>query len=400
VIAARTFNQTAPTHHANPLRPWLYRHVGETLAVAGVQLDGPHRWDPQIHRLRALGRLLTRGTLGAGEAYVDGDWDCDAPDELTARLLSANVDRGWASTALVELGGGLLAGLFNLQTRVRARRDIRAHYDAGNDLYTAMLGRTMAYSCGYWRDATTLDDAQDAKHDLICRKLGLERGMRVLDIGCGWGAFAKFAAERYGAKVVGITISPAQAALARHRCAGLPVEIREQDYRDVTGRFDRIVSVGMLEHVGPYNYDAFFAAVSQLLAPSALFLLHSIGSNTSEHMSDPWINRYVFPHSVLPSAAQLTRAFEGRFILEDWHNFGTDYDRTLLSWDANVEAAWPTLGSRYSGRFQRTWRYYLLVCAGAFRARRNQLWQLVLSPSGVPGGYRREEPWVRSSPAS
>lgn len=400
MIAARTLNQTAPTHHPHRPGAWLHRHVGDTLAAAGVQLDGPQTWAPRIHRLRALTRVLTRGTLGAGEGYVDGDWDCDALDELTARLLSANVDRRWASTALLELAGGLVAGLVNLQTRVRARRDIRAHYDAGNDLYQAMLGPTMAYSCGYWRAATTLDEAQDAKHDLICRKIGLQPAMRVLDIGCGWGAFAKFAAERYGADVVGITISPAQAEFARRRCAGLPVDIREEDYRDLTGRFDRVVSVGMFEHVGPRNYPAFFATVSRLLVPDGLFLLHSIGGRSSEHTSDPWIDRYVFPHSVLPSAAQLTRAFEGRFVMEDWHNLGADYDRTLLAWHANVEAAWPALRDRYSDRFHRMLRYYLLVCAGAFRARRNQLWQLVLSPSGVPGGYRREEAWARSSPAS
>jgi cyclopropane-fatty-acyl-phospholipid synthase len=382
------------------VQTWLYWRVGESLAAAGVELDGPNAWDPQIHRPRALTRLLTEGTRGAGDGYVDGDWDCDAVDELTARLLAAHVDRRWPSTALFEAAGGLAAHITNLQSRARARHDIVAHYDAGNDLYAAMLGRTLAYSCGYWRDAATLDDAQDAKHELICRKLGLQPGMRVLDVGCGWGGFAEFAARHFGVEVTGITISPAQAAYARRRCAALPVVIRELDYRDLSGRFDRVVSIGMFEHVGPRNYDAYFTTVLRLLAPDGLFLLHSIGGLTSESTSDPWIDRHVFPHSVLPSAAQIAHALEGRFVLEDWHNFGADYDRTLMAWHANVEAAWPALGPRYDGRFRRMWRYYLRTCAGAFRARRIQLWQLVLSPAGVAGGYRRPEPWVRSSRAS
>jgi cyclopropane-fatty-acyl-phospholipid synthase len=331
------------------------------------------------------------GTLGAGEAYVDGDWDCDALDEFTARLLAPEAKCDFAPHSVLARAAGVLAPIFHLdgQTRARAKHNVIVHYDVGNDLYAAMLGRTMTYSCGHWAAAETLDAAQDAKHDLICRKLGIEAGMRVLDIGCGWGGFAEFAAGRYGASVVGITLSPAQVALARQRAAGLPVQIREMDYRDVTGRYDRVVSVGMFEHVGPHHYREFFEIMAHLLEPGGLALLHTIGGPESMETTDPWIQRYIFPNSVLPSAAQLPAAFEGLFVLEDWHNFGADYDRTLMAWHANVEAAWPSLGDRYDDRFRRLWRYYLLTCAGSFRARHNQLWQLVLSPNGVPGGYRR-----------
>ena len=376
-----------PPH--GPLTTWLYRHAAASFGASGITLDGPQPWDPQIHRPRALLRLLTQGTLGAGESYVDGDWDCAAPDELIARLLTAGADRQWGDWSAAGLIGPLVAHLANLQSRSHARKDIAHHYDLDNDLYAAMLGRTMAYSCGYWTRAATLDEAQDAKHALICEKLGLRPGMRVLDIGCGWGAFAEFAARQHGVSVVGITLSAAQEALARRRSAGLPVTILKQDYRDLTGTFDRIVSVGMFEHVGPRNYATFFDVARARLAHDGLMLLHTIGGNRSEAAPDPWIGRYIFPHAVLPSVAQIGLAIEGRFVLEDWHNFGADYDRTLMAWSANLEASWPSHARRHDERFHRLWRYYLLMCAGTFRARRTQLWQLVLSPQGVPGGYRR-----------
>jgi cyclopropane-fatty-acyl-phospholipid synthase len=379
-----------PAHHfGSPLSRWARRRLDAVLGAADIRLDGHQPWDPQIHHERALVRILLGGTLGAGESYMDGDWDCPRLDELAARLLVAGRDRTleWRSAAAILTGA--IARVINLQTPARARRDIHRHYDLGNDLYSAMLGPSWTYSCGYWRDAVTLHEAQDAKHELICRKLDLRPGQRVLDIGCGWGGFAKYAAERHGVEVVGVTLSGAQAARARERCAGLPVEIREHDYRETGGSFDHIISVGMFEHVGPRNHRTFFAQARRLLADDGLLLLHTIGVPESQRTTDPWVNRYIFPDGVLPSAVQITRAFEGLFVLEDWHSFGSDYDRTLMAWHHNVEKAWPELAPRYSERFHRQWRYYVLTAAGAFRARRNLLWQLVLSPRGVRGGYRR-----------
>ena len=210
----------------------------------------------------------------------------------------------------------------------------------------------------------------------------------MLDIGCGWGSFAKFAAEKYGAHVTGITISKEQAALARERCKGLPVDIRVEDYRDTTGQFDHIVSLGMFEHVGPKNYGTYFAKARSLLKKDGLFLLHSIGWISSGNMTDPWIHKYIFPNGALPSVAQVGRAIEGRFVMEDWHNFGADYDKTLTAWYQNFDRTWPEIKDKYSERFYRMWRFYLLSCAATFRARQSQLWQVVLSPHGVPGGYR------------
>lgn len=245
----------------------------------------------------------------------------------------------------------------------------------------------MVYTCGYWKNAKDLDEAQEAKLDLVCRKIGLASGQRVLDIGCGWGSFAKFAAENYGAQVVGITVSKEQVRLAQERCAGWPVEIRLQDYRAMRETFDRVISLGMFEHVGYKNYRTYFEVARRCLKEDGLFLLHTIGGNVSAKSTDPWIDKYIFPNSMIPSAAQIAKAAEGLFVMEDWHNFGADYDKTLLAWYQNVESHWLELSTRYDERFHRMWRYYLLSCAGSFRVRVNQLWQIVYSKQGVQGGY-------------
>ncbi len=367
------------------------RAVEALLERAGVEVGGTGRLSVRVTDEVAYEMALARGFTGLREAYVDGAWEAEHLDVVTERLLSREVQLRWADHA--ELALRMLSGrLRNLQSRARSQEVGRRHYDLGNDLYEAMLDRAMVYSCAYWSDApATLDEAQEAKLDLVCKKLGLERGMRVLDVGCGWGAFARFAAERYGARVVGITISREQARLAEARCAGLPVTIRLQDYRDLpaTGeRFDRISSIGMFEHVGYKNYRRYVSVARSVLEDDGLLLLHTIGGNASRKSYDPWMNENIFPNALLPSAAQLTQACEGLMTIEDWHNFGADYDRTLMAWFENFDRAWPRLRARYGERFYRTWKCYLLTSAGTFRARAAQVWQLVLSPRGVRGGYR------------
>jgi cyclopropane-fatty-acyl-phospholipid synthase len=226
------------------------------------------------------------------------------------------------------------------------------------------------------------------KLDLICRKLQLRPGEKLLEIGCGWGGLARHAAQHYGVEVVGITVSREQQSLARERCAGLPVDIRLMDYRDLEGKFDKLVSVGMFEHVGPKNYPAYFDAAFRLMEDDGLFLLHTIGIDETSSTTDPWIDKYIFPNGKLPSAAEIAAALDGRFLIEDWHNFGQDYDRTLMAWWERFDAAWPNLEARYGQRFYRMWKYYLLCCAGFFRSRQGQLWQLVLSKRGRREVYR------------
>lgn len=355
------------------------------LSDADVRIGGGRPWDLQLHDPHFATRVLAQGSLALGESYMDGWWDAESLDGFMFHLLDARIDQ--RAHSIAEIWDALRAQLLNLQKGRRTFEVGERHYDLGNDLYRAMLGKRLVYSCGYWREADNLDDAQEAKLDLICRKLGLRPGMRVLDIGCGWGEALKFAAERHGVSGVGVTISREQAAFAQELCTGLPIEIRVQDYRELDEPFDRILSVGMFEHVGVKNYRTYFEVALRCLPDDGMFLLHTIGGNHSVNHTDPWIGRYIFPNSMLPSAAQITDAIEELFVIEDWHNFGTDYDRTLQAWRANIESAWDSLPARYDERFRRMWRYYLASSMAAFRARRIQLWQLVLSPRGVKGGY-------------
>lgn len=367
----------------------LRRTVEELLALADIRIDGDRPWDLRVLHPDLYRRVLAQGSLGLGESHMDGWWDCEALDEWSFRIFHSRLDQR-ARPNLGTLWAVLRSRLLNLQSLRRAKPAGAMPYRFGDDLFEAMLDPRMAYSCGYWAEAETLDAAQEAKLDLVCRKIGLEPGQRVLDIGCGWGSFAIFAAERYGAEVVGITVSPDQAELARQRAAGLPVEIRLQDYRELAPdeTFDHIVSIGMFEHVGFKNYRTFFEQTRRHLRDDGLFLLHTIGRNHSVTTLDPWVDKYVFPNCMLPSARQIAGALEGVFVTEDWHNFSADYDRTLMAWWHNFDTAWADLEAAYGERFYRMWRFYLQGCAGRFRARRNQLWQLVLSKHGMLGGWR------------
>jgi cyclopropane-fatty-acyl-phospholipid synthase len=361
--------------------------VKQLLALAGIGINSDNPWDIKVHNDNFYSRVMAWGSLGLGESYMDGWWDCEQLDEFFYRILRADIGsyvrKNWAL-----LGNALWARIFNLQSKKRAFQIGKRHYDIGNDLFINMLDKRMNYSCGYWRNAGSLDEAQERKLELICRKLGLQSGMKMLDIGCGWGSLTKYAAEKHHVEVVGITVSREQVELSRTLCQGLSVEIRMQDYRDVSDRFDRIVSVGMIEHVGYKNYRTFMEVIHRCLKDGGLFLLHTIGSIQSRTSVDSWINRYIFPNGMLPSIKQLGSAIEGLLVMEDWHSFGADYDKTLMAWYSRFEENWDTLKANYDERFHRMWRYYLLSCAGSFRARKNQLWQIVLSKDGVPGGYR------------
>lgn len=361
------------------------QYVENLLALADVAIDGDRPWDLQVSHPRFFQRVLTHGSLGFGESYMDGWWHSKSLDQLLYHLVSANL--GQRVGSLVLGYDALRAKLLNRQRPSRAKVVGERHYDIGNDLYRQMLDTRMIYSCGYWKDAQDLEQAQENKLQLTCSKLFLQEGQRVLDIGCGWGGTARFMAERYGVEVVGVTISSSQAKMAREHCTGWPVEIQLKDYRSIEGTFDRIVSIGMFEHVGPKNYQTYFRKVASLLKDDGLFLLQTIGGNVTSLVTDPWIDRYIFPNGVIPSAVQISAGFEGLFVLEDWHNFGADYDRTLMAWQDNFNQAWPQLSKNYDERFRRMWLYYLNCAAASFRSRKNQLWQIALSKQGIPGGY-------------
>ena len=355
--------------------------INRVLADADIQINGRRPWDMRIHHPETLSRIAAQRSLGLGESYMDGWWDCDALDEFAFRMLRAGGDNLGKDRWMLALQV-LAHTLRNRQSLRRSRQVAEQHYDLGNDLFERMLDDTMAYSCGYWKEADNLHEAQLAKLDLICRKLELEPGMTLLDIGCGWGSLLEYATRHYGVRAEGVTVSSEQAQLARERCQGLPVEVLLKDYRAVTGRYDRVVSVGMFEHVGRRNYQTFMDTTLRLLKDRGLMLLHTIGTNESSHSHDPWIDKYIFPNGELPSVKQIARAAEPGWVVEDLHNFGPDYARTLKAWDANFQAGWPQLKHRYDERFYRMWRYYLNVCAGAFRARNIQLWQWVFSKPG------------------
>jgi cyclopropane-fatty-acyl-phospholipid synthase len=363
------------------------RHL---LEQAGVEVGGKRPWDISVHNQHFYGRVLRDGSLGLGESYMEGWWDCAQLDQFFERVMSAGLDqvaaRSWKAALL-----WLAATFYNRQNPHRSPRVARRHYDAGNELFEAMLGRNMVYTTGRWEHAANLDEAEEAKLDFVCQRLELKAGMRVLDIGCGWGSFARFAAERYGAEVYGVTLSREQRALGEQRCAGLPVELKLQDYREIRSeeQFDRVVSLGMFEHVGYKNYRTFFDAARRVLRPDGRMYLSTIGSNRSVHATDPWIEKYIFPNSHLPSIQQIGTAIENRFLPLEWYNWGADYDRTLMAWHANFSAGWAAWQQKYGEPFCRMWRFYLLASAAGFRAQRMQVWQMVLEPAlGAPAECR------------
>lgn len=362
-------------------------HIEKILNQAGIEINGSNPWDIQVHNPKLYNRVIRQGSLGLGESYMEGWWDAEKPDEFFTKILRNKIDEKFAMTP-----GNILRYLkalfLNLQTKSRASKSIIHHYDIGEDLYEAMLDARRVYTCAYWKEAGNLEEAQEAKLDLICRKLRIKAGDHILDIGCGWGSFARYAAEKYGARVTGITISRNQAAYARKSCQNLPVEIRLQDYRELEGTFDYVVSLGMMEHVGYKNYRTYLSVVRSVLKEGGLFLLQVIGRDTSAKKADPWISKYIFPEGMIPSIRQIGRASEAKLVMEDWHNFGPYYDRTLMAWYENFEKRWPGLKENYSEEFYRMWKYYLLCTAGAFRSRTAHLWQIVFSNGGIPGGYQ------------
>ena len=355
--------------------------VRELLALAGITINGVRPYDIEVHNDALFGRVLKDEALGLGESYMEGWWDCEALDQFMDKIIRANMKEKVRGS--FKLQWSLLRSkIFNLQNRSRVCQVAHQHYDIGNDLFKAMLDKRLNYSCAYWKRAKSLDEAQEHKLELICKKIGLKEGMTLLDLGCGWGSFAKYAAEKYNVHVTGLNISKKQIEYGRELCKGLPVEIIQQDYREATGTYNRVLSIGFMEHVGQKNYRVYMEIVNRTLKEDGIAFFHTIGRNSSVTTTNAWTNKYIFPNGVIPSMAQLTKAMEGLFVNEDWHVFGSDYDLTLMAWYENFVRAWPKLKDKYGECFYRMWRYYLLGSAGGFRSRGNQLWQVVMTKTG------------------
>jgi len=355
-----------------------FTKITSYLQRADIEINGTRSWDIQIHDQRVFEAVLKRGSLGLGDAYVDGWWDSPSLDTFFAHLLAAELETEVNPLNLILLRAR--ARILNLQDHIRSRQVVEEHYDLSNEFYSKMLDKNwMQYTCAYYDRVETLDQAQEQKLDQICQKLELKTGEKVLELGCGFGGLAKFATERYGVQFECYNISKEQIAWARNWTKDLPVEIHEKDYRLANGTFDKVVSIGLCEHVGYKNYRNLMQVAHRCLKDNGLFLLHMIGGNISGVSTDPWLEKYIFPGSVMPSIEQLSRAFQGLFVMEDWHNFGLDYDRTCMAWFENFDRNWSQFKDQYGERFYLMWKYYLLLCAGSFRSRKNQNWEIVLS---------------------
>ncbi|MCC6993417.1 MAG: cyclopropane fatty acyl phospholipid synthase [Deltaproteobacteria bacterium] len=355
--------------------------VRNLFEVAGVNIGGNAPGDIRVKNPAFYERLLRDASIGLGESYMDDWWEVDALDVFIDKLMRANIKQKIAGSWKLRLLTAK-ALLLNLQSRARSGKSVEAHYDIGNDLYTRMLDPRMVYTCGYWKNAKTLAEAQEAKLELIAQKAGLQPGMKVLDLGCGWGGFAAWAAEKHGCDVVGYTLSKDQVSLGKQLWKGLSVDMRLSDYREATGKYDRVISIGMMEHVGPKNHRTVMKVVNRCLKDDGVAVIHTIANNKSLLHGTPFIEKYIFPNAVAPSLAQLGRAIEGLFVAEDLQNIGPDYDPTLMAWWANFDKTYSEISHKYDRRFYQMWKFYLLAAAGASRSRDGQLYHLVLTKTG------------------
>jgi len=343
-----------------------------------------------IHDGALFRRLATRGKLGFGESYAAGEWDADDLVGLF-ELLLRNADAAAARHPRLQRALELRPRSHRRNGLARSRRNIAYHYDLGNDLFALMLDETMTYSCAVFeRAGVTLAEAQCAKFERLCSALRLGAEDHVLEIGCGWGGFARHVAETRGCRVTGLTISHEQATVARARTRGLPVEILEQDYRTVDGRFTKVVSIEMIEAIGADQFGTFFATVDRVLAPGGRAAVQSIlvpEQRWERYRNTPdWIERYIFPGCLIPSLEALTRAAarSSRLGLYGVEEIGEHYAETLRRWRANVHGRIDEIRRLgYDRRFERTWDFYLAFCEAGFRMRALRDAQLLFARPGA-----------------
>jgi cyclopropane-fatty-acyl-phospholipid synthase len=358
------------------------------LLKAGITIGGNKPYDIHVHNEAFYDLVMTSGSLGLGESYIEKYWDCAQIDEFINRIiradLSSEVGKDFKSLARI-----ILAKVKNYQKASQSASDISEHYDIGDGWYESFLDNRMVYTCGYWKNATNLDEAQEAKLNLSCRKEKIEDGMHILDIGSGWGSYAKYVLENFkNVTVTGISNCKTHVQYATNTCKAYKnrVEFQLHDWGKIAGKYDAIASFGMFEHVGPKNYRRFMKKVyNSLSSDESLFLLHCISSNTATTSTDPYIQKRIFPGTVIPSVAGISKATDGLLKLEDWHLFGQDYDTTLMAWHNNFVKNFPELFKigKFNERNFRKQVYYFCMCAGSFRANKNDLSQIVFSKNAA-----------------
>lgn len=349
------------------------------LEQADIQVEGSRPWDIKICHPGFFKCIMQQGLLGLGESYMDGWWECERLDIFVYKFLSGQLDEA-LPTHLHDILKFFSAKLLSIRSDENNSKRGHNDYEIGDDIFAIMLDSYMQYSCGCWRQATCLNEAQTAKLDMMCEKLQLTPGMRVLDIGCGWGGTAEYMARHYDVYVEGITDSTEQQKIAQARCEGLNVTIMLGDFRDpLDDQFDRIIALGTLQNIGLKSYKTFFEWVASCLRPDGFFLLQSIGSGQLVNHIGPWINKYIFPGGCLPSGEQIIHSTQPYLHIEDWINLGEDYDKTFMAWEKRINTAWPELRHHYSPKFKRMLDYYLCSCAGFLRARKLNMWEVVFS---------------------
>lgn len=327
-------------------------------------------------------KLLKHGEIGLGESYVDKDWDSNNLEETLYNLI---INQKKIENAIIKNSPNLIIKkLLDIPSDIfstdNTKNDIKFHYDIGNKLYENMLGKSMLYSCAYfYKQGLSLDEAQYAKLDLIAKKLNLKEGMRVLDIGCGFGTAAIYLSKKFNVNILGISLSKEQINYFNSIYTGTQVQVIYKDYRELTrehnNSYDCIYSIGMFEHIGINNHIDYYNKCFKLLKTNGTMLIHTIVSNKRLYSHNSWITKYIFPGAELPHISDFTKKYTDNWLLQDLQCIGKSYSKTLLAWKKNINDS--SVFNNYDDKFKRTWNYYLLLCSAAFRAREITVFQLV-----------------------
>ena len=372
------------------------KFVRDLFSQVEIEVNGSNPWDPQVHNPAAYNMMVSRGSVGLGETYMHGYWDCEQLDQFFARVTSVDLRKLIpVNFPTVSLAVG--AYLKNRQLPKAAWEVGRMHYDLPDEVWEATLDSAMTGSCAYYRNPTdTLEEAQLNKCRMTLDKVGLKSGHSLLDIGVGWAAFSGLAAQEYGAHPIGITVSEGQKAYI-HKRYGEAIDVRVNPWQETELRepVDCIVSAEMFEHVGSDNYRSFFEFCRRSIKEDGLMNLHTIVRHTPSKHIDPWMDKYIYPGGCIPTLGQITTAVHGLFHVVDVHDIGGHYPATLRAWMDNFRRNWDSVKSLGSARlgmdpevFCRMWLYHYMASAGGFMSSRISVHQIVLSPNGVPGRYQ------------